>query len=231
MDGEQAALVTVGQPGAAGDHGATLTGGGLVVRTPVTAGPHDVDVTFLRRSQALVEQVRDPFRNPRRGGVAGPIPIVNSVTVRGPYGDRGAGDTPSRRRIFLCAPATPAGEPACATEILTGLARRAYRRPATAADIGLLRGFHDDARAGGEDFEGGIERALRYLLASPDFLFRFEADPVDAAAGGAYPVSDLELASRLSFFLGAACRTTSCWRRRKRGGSATRPSSSGRSGG
>ena len=176
-------------------------GGGLVVRTPVAAGPRDIGVTFHRRSQALVEQVRDPFRHPRRGGVAGPIPIVSSVTIRGPYDDRGAGDTPSRRRVFVCTPETPGDEPACADEILTGLARRAYRRPATAADVSLLRRFYDDARAAGEDFEGGIERALRYLLASPDFLFRFEADPVGAAAGGVYPVSDLELASRLSFFL------------------------------
>ena len=86
-------------------------------------------------------------------------------------------------------------------EILTGLARRAYRRPATAADVSLLRRFYDEARAAGEDFEGGIERALRYLLAGPDLLFRFEADPVDAAAGSVHPVPDVELASRLSFFL------------------------------
>ena len=201
VDGEQVALATVGPPGADDEGGATLEGSTLVVRTPVAAGPHDVGVTFHRRSQALVEQVRDPFRNPRRGGVAGPIPVVSRVTVRGPYGDRGAGDTPSRRRVFVCMPQSPGDEPACATEILTALARRAYRRPAAAGDVTLLRRFYDEARAGGEDFEGGIERALRYLLASPDFLFRFEADPVDAAAGGVYPVSDFELASRLSFFL------------------------------
>ena len=201
VDGEQVALATVGPPGADDEGGATLEGSTLVVRTPVAAGPHDVGVTFHRRSQALVEQVRDPFRNPRRGGVAGPIPVVSRVTVRGPYGDRGAGDTPSRRRVFVCMPESPGDEPACAAEILTALARRAYRRPAAAGDVTLLRRFYDEARAGGEDFEGGIERALRYLLASPDFLFRFEADPVDAAAGGVYPVSDFELASRLSFFL------------------------------
>ena len=201
VDGEQVAVVTAGQPVADDERGVYHEGGTLVVRTPVAAGPRDVGVTFHRRSRALVEQVRDPFRNPRRGGVAGPIPIVSSVTIRGPYGDRGAGDTPSRRRIFVCAPETPADEPACAGEILSRLARRAYRRPATAADVALLRRFYDDARAGGDDFEGGIERALRYLLASPDFLFRFEADPVDAAAGSVHPVSDVELASRLSFFL------------------------------
>ena len=201
VDGERVALVTVGQPVADGERGVYHEDGELIVRTPVAAGPRDVGVTFHRRSQALVEQVRDPFRNPRRGGVAGPVPIVGSVTIRGPYGDRGAGDTPSRRRIFVCAPETPGDEPACATEILTRLARRAYRRPAAAADVALLRRFYDEARRGGEDFAGGVERALRYLLASPDFLFRFEAEPVDAAAGGVYRVSDFELASRLSFFL------------------------------
>ena len=201
VDGEQVALVTAGQPVSDDERGIYHEGGTLVVRAPVAAGPRDVGVAFHRRSQALVEQVREPFRNPRRGGVAGPIPIVSSVTIRGPFGDRGAGDTPSRRRIFVCAPETPADEPACAGEILSRLARRAYRRPATAADVALLRRFYDDARAGGDDFEGGIERALRYLLASPDFLFRFEADPVDAAAGSVHPVPDVELASRLSFFL------------------------------
>ena len=200
VDGERLALVTAGEA-VTDDRGVYHDGGSLVVRAPVRAGPRDVGVTFHRRSQALVEQVREPFRNPRRGGVAGPIPVVSSVTVRGPYDDRGAGDTPSRRRVFVCAPASPADEPACAAEILTGLARRAYRRPATAADVSLLRRFYDDARAAGDDFEGGIERALRYLLASPDFLFRFEADPVDAAAGSVHPVPDVELASRLSFFL------------------------------
>ena len=201
VDGERVALVTVGEPVADDGRGVYHEGGSLVVRAPVAAGPRDVGVTFHRRSQALVEQVREPFPNPRRGGGAGSIPIVSSVTIRGPYGDGGAGDTPSRRRIFVCAPEVPADEPACADEILTGLARRAYRRPATPADVSLLRRFYDDARAAGEDFGGGIERALRYLLASPDFLFRFESDPVDAAAGSVHPVPDVELASRLSFFL------------------------------
>ena len=125
---------------------------------------------------------------------------VLTVGGRQKLRDLGAGSA-GRRRIFVCAPETPADEPACAGEILSRLARRAYRRPATAADVALLRRFYDDARAGGDDFEGGIERALRYLLASPDFLFRFEADPVDAAAGSVHPVPDVELASRLSFFL------------------------------
>ena len=140
MDGEPVALVTVGEPVADGERGVYHEGGELVVRTPVAAGPRDVGVTFHRRSQALVEQVRDPFRNPRRGGVAGPIPVVSSVTIRGPYGDRGAGDTPSRRRIFVCAPEGPGDEPACATEdpdpagaARLSPARRRRRRRAAAA--------------------------------------------------------------------------------------------------
>ena len=128
VDGERLALVTVGEAVADDERGVYHEGGSLVVRAPVAAGPRDVGVTFHRRSRALVEQVREPFRNSRRGGVAGPIPVVSSVTVRGPYGDRGAGDTLSRRRVFVCTPEAPVDEPSCAAAILTGLARRAYRR-------------------------------------------------------------------------------------------------------
>ena len=201
IDGAQATLATLGRPGPEDDPGDYLNAGELVVRLPVTAGPHDVGVTFYRNPRSLVEQVRDPFQNPRRGGVAGSIPIVSSVTIRGPYDERGAGDTPSRRRIFTCRPAERASARGCASDLLAGLARRAYRRPATDADVRLLLRFHDDARTEGAAFEAGIERALRYLLASPDFLFRIEADPVDAADAAVYRLTDLELASRLSFFL------------------------------
>ena len=183
IDAEQVELARLGPPGTEEVPGTTLTAGALTVRVPVSAGPHDVGVTFYQNPRSLVEQVRDPFQNPRRGGVAGPIPIVSSVTIRGPYDERGAGDTPSRRRVFTCVPTTAFDERSCASEILTGLARRAYRRPATEADVSLLLTFYDDGRAAG-NFETGIERALRYVLASPDYLFRVEADPVDVGVSG-----------------------------------------------
>ena len=201
VDGTQVALVNLGEPALGDDPASYLTAGELTVRVPVTAGPHDVGVTFYQNPRSLVEQVREPFQNPRRGGVAGSIPIINTVTIQGPYNDFGAGDTPSRRRIFSCVPATVADEKTCATTILASLARRGYRRPTTSADVALLLEFYENARAAGGDFEAGIERALRYLLASPDLLFRVEADPVDVSASGVYQVTDIELASRLAFFL------------------------------
>jgi hypothetical protein len=130
-------------------------------------------------------------------------PYVDRVTITGPIGDSGTGpvaDTPSRRAILRCRPARAAEESACARKIFTTLARRAYRRPVTDADLEpLLRFFRDGQTEGG--FEAGIERALQRLLISPEFLFRIERDPKAIAAGTNYRISDLELASRLSFFL------------------------------
>ncbi|MEE2637424.1 MAG: DUF1592 domain-containing protein [Acidobacteriota bacterium] len=201
IDGEQVDLVTLGDSGVLDPASRVLEGRQLTIRVPVSAGPHDVGVTFYQRPRSLVEQARDPFQNPRRGGVAGPIPTVSNVTIRGPYDDRGAGDTPSRRRLFTCTPEIATDETPCVTDILERLARRAYRRPVNPSDIATLRRFYDDARREGGGFEAGLERVLRYLLASPDFLFRMEVDPVDAPPRGVYPVADIELASRLSFFL------------------------------
>jgi hypothetical protein len=122
------------------------------------------------------------------------------VTIRGPFDVSGPGDTPSRRRIFTCRPASPAEEAGCAREILSRLARRAYRRPSTDADLGDLMPFFAEGRDAGS-FETGIQLALERLLVSPQFLFRIEREPDGAGAGTAYRVSDLELASRLSFFI------------------------------
>jgi hypothetical protein len=122
------------------------------------------------------------------------------MTISGPFNADGAGDTPSRQRIFTCRPARASEERTCATKIISRLARRAYRRPVTDADLsGLLR-FYDDGRKN-NGFEAGVEMALRAMLASPKFVFRAERDPDGIAAGGVYTLSDLELASRLSFFL------------------------------
>ena len=203
VDGEQVEVVTLAPDVDSGASNPYANASSVTVRVPVPAGPHDVGVTFFRNPAALVEQVRLPFQNPRRGGAAGPIPIVSSITVTGPYNPQGAGETPSRARIFACRPAVaePDGETGCATRILSSLARLAYRRPVTGEDLDTLLGFYTDERAAGGSFEAGIELALRWLLASPDFLFRVEAPPADLAGAGVYRVSDLELASRLSFFL------------------------------
>ena len=182
------------------------TDGIHAVRTAVEGGPHDVAVTFHKQPTALVERVREVFENPtisNNVGVGGRMPTVTSMTIAGPHAEAGAGDTPSRRRIFVCRPAAPADEASCARTILSALARRAYRGHADDAAVGVLLDFHRDARAAGGGFEDGIELAIRRLLVSPEFLFRIEADPRPAPAGNpaVYRIADLDLASRLSFFL------------------------------
>ena len=185
----------------------------LIVQVPVTAGPHEITVTFPKKSHAQREtrdgqfragappQLRKPFvkSNVSYGTVSG-LPLVHRVFVEGPFGVTGPGDTPSRRRIFVCYPSEPADEAPCAEEIISTLARRAYRRPPTAEEIQeLLRLYETNRQTAG--FESGIQMALRALLVQPEFLFRIEQDPSEQIPGAVYPVSDLELASRLSFFL------------------------------
>jgi mono/diheme cytochrome c family protein len=174
----------------------------LHIRIPVTAGPHTLGVTFPKNNPSLLlETERQPYqahfnmyRHPRIH------PALYSIVVVGPYDATGVGDTPSRRRIFVCHPVKPSDEEGCAKEILSNFARRAYRRPVTDADLQMPLKFYRDTRTG-EGFEAGIERGLRALLISPEFLFRVEQDPANIAPNTAYRLSDLELASRLSFFL------------------------------
>ena len=113
----------------------------------------------------------------------------------------GPGDTPSRKLIFVCRPTSQADELPCAKKIIGALARRAYRRPVSDNDLETLLTFYQKGRNEGGSFDSGIEAAIQLILASPEFLFRFEPDPPALAAGAAYRISDLELASRLSFFL------------------------------
>ena len=167
----------------------------LEVRMPMKAGPRLIGVTFIERNEVRDEQVL----RPRARGV-GPALAIATVTISGPYNAKGAGDTPARQRIFVCRPATSADETPCARRILSTLQRHAYRRPVTDEDVQSLMPFYTAGRAEG-GFDLGIQRALQRLLMSPQFLFRVEHDPPNAAAGSSHPVSDVELASRLSFFL------------------------------
>ena len=211
IDGERIALLTVGKAPDPDDPRGLYTPQieTLEVRTPVTAGPHEVGVAFLRKTSAEPEGIRKlylrPFTGEGSGGDSRFQPYVESLTIAGPYESSGARPvegTPSRERIFTCRPASGATleETACAREILSTIARRAYRRPVTDDDVERLLVFYERGRAGGS-FDTGIEMALRRLLVSPEFLFRVERDPEGVEGGESYRVSDLELASRLSFFL------------------------------
>ena len=180
---------------------------GQEVRFTVGAGPHLLAVSFVDQAWVL-EGMRRPHYAVTSYEYAGDQtvdPGIGRVELRGPYNVTGRGDTPSRRAIFACRPPADAvasgpNEVACAREILGTLGRRAFRRPVTEADLEMLLGFFEMGRADG-DFDAGIEMALRRVLVSPDFLFRRERDPEGVAAGAPYTISELELASRLSFFL------------------------------
>jgi len=173
----------------------------LKVRLPVKAGSHKVAAAFLKKPSALLETERQPYqahfnyyRHPRIQ------PAIYSISIVGPYDAAGPGETPSRQRIFVCRPAGESEEEGCAQRIIETLMRRAYRRPVTARDFAGPLAFYREARAA-EGFEAGIEMALRAVLVSPEFLFRVERDPEGVAPKTPYRISQLELASRLSFFL------------------------------
>jgi len=172
------------------------------VRVPVKAGPRVVTATFIKKTSALAESIRQPFDRPHgEGDYLMYEPHLGTVTITGPFDPAGVHDTPSRRRVFTCNPAAPAEETPCAKKILAGLARRAYRRPVTDAEVGVLLNFYNEARLQtiSGSFDAGIEKALRAVLVSPDFLYRVEADSPKGSAISR--LSDLELASRLSFLL------------------------------
>jgi hypothetical protein len=173
----------------------------LRTRLKTTAGPHQVGVAFLARSASLLESTRQPlnvhfnfYRHPRLG------PAVYQVSISGPFNATGPGDTPSRRRVFICRPENEEDEEKCAERIVAQLARRAFRRPVADDDLQPLMGLYRQARVEG-DFDEGIAAALSGVLVNPQFLFHIERDPPAAPAGTAYRIADTELASRLSFFL------------------------------
>ena len=172
----------------------------LEVRFPAKAGTRLVGVAFLKQTAKPVGILMPRLLLSDIEHYKGGDPAVESVTITGPYGANGLGDTPSRRKVFVCSPTGTADEEPCARKILTTLARRAYRRPVTEEDVQELLSLYHVGRNEGS-FEAGIQMALEGILAGPEFLFRVEHDPANVAPGAAYPVSDLELASRLSFFL------------------------------
>jgi hypothetical protein len=174
----------------------------LQVRVPVKAGLHRVVATILKSDDAEPEGP-GPANLPiwsRDSDVPTVPAAISSLLVGGPYDARVPQGSPSRRLLFVCQPASSADETPCATKILSRLARRAYRRPASPDDVQTLLAFYKTARSTG-NFDEGIRAALERVLVSPDFLFRIEADPAKAAPGEVYRISDVELASRLSFFL------------------------------
>jgi cytochrome c551/c552 len=171
------------------------------------AGPQTLGVAFLQKSyeanEDLVHRPGASTFDPNIGMQYGydTVPHLARVDITGPYHATGPGDTPSRRRIFVCHPTAPADEIPCARKILSNLAQRAFRRAPSDSDLESLLSFYQQERNKGASFEAGIEIALRRILADPEFVFRFEATPANVAPGERYRIGDTELASRLSFFL------------------------------
>jgi len=183
------------------------TNGGLSLRTgriSVKAGPHRVSAAFMPKFSGLADDLVAPIEYTLADAIGAPqllqVPHLQDFTITGPYTVSGVSDTPVRRRVFKCRPVSPGEELRCATTIITNLARQAYRRPVTQEDLEGLLGFYETARKNA-DFESGIRTALQAILASPKFVFRLEQRPVNIAAGQTYRINDLELASRMSYFL------------------------------
>jgi mono/diheme cytochrome c family protein len=172
----------------------------LRARIPIKAGPHEVAVTFPRKNSSETAEPLELHSYDHDLQNMNGIPLVDHVDITGPLQATSSGETPSRRRIFSCKPASAAEETACARKILSTLARRAYRGPVAPSDLDALMEFYENARKK-SGFEGGVQNALHVMLATPKFLFRSEPDPANVRSGQIYKIDDLALASRLSFFL------------------------------
>ena len=167
-------------------------------RVPVKAGPHTIGAALVDRVRgAGVDEQYSDFRINSAFTAPGG---VQTVVITGPFNPTSTGDTPSRHRIFVCMPATEASEAGCARKIVLTIARRAYRRPVTEDEISTLLSFYEKGRAGG-DFENGIQQAIARILVAPAFLYRTETEPTGTKPGTSYRLNNLDLASRLSFFL------------------------------
>ena len=208
VDGNQVRLVTAGghdeflrMTANPGTFGAELDKQ-LTVRIPLKAGPHVITASTLLRSHAEKDDLVKPFLRTTIDGldIMGD-PSVDRLTVEGPLNPTGPGQTPSRAKIFVCVPQNEREELPCARKIIAALLHRAYRRPIRDADLETPLSFYQRRRNGKGSFGAGIEAALQFILASPEFLFRFEPDPSGLPVDAAYQLGDLALASRLSFFL------------------------------
>jgi mono/diheme cytochrome c family protein len=208
MDGKRVALITAGgkadfvrMASNPGDFGLELDKR-LTVRIPVKAGLHSIAAAVLLRSHAEADALIKPFMRTTIDGldITGD-PSVDRISVEGPFEATGVGNTPSRNKIYVCKPANAQDELPCARKIISTLLRHAWRRPLTDSDLETPLSFFQKQRNQKGTFDAGIESALQFILASPEFLFRFEGDPRDVPAGAVYQLSDVALASRLSFFL------------------------------
>jgi mono/diheme cytochrome c family protein len=193
-----------GRGGGPGGLDLTLDGAQVKVDNPrgfrmkVTAGPHAIGLALVDRQRgAGVDEIYSDFRTNATFTTPGGVP---TLVVTGPFNATGAGDTPSRRAIFSCKPTSAAEDATCARTILSSLARRAYRGPVSAAEVNTLLEFYREGRKSG-DFDSGIQHALARILVAPRFVYRIEEEPATVASGQVYRISDVELASRLSFFL------------------------------
>src|SRR4030095_16552440 len=166
----------------------------------ITAGPHEVRFTFIEQTTQEQNVWQPVLRDSLEAHNPSGIPRLRTGNIEGPYNVTGISDTPSRKRVFVCTPASAAQETACASKILSTVARRAFRRPVLDADMTAPMAFYREARTDG-DFNAGIRAGPARILASPSFLFRAEQDAASLPAGAAHTITDLELASRLSFFL------------------------------
>jgi mono/diheme cytochrome c family protein len=213
LDGARVKLVTIGGPEDAnlGNTNPTASAEQLSkrveTRIPVKAGPHTVTIAFLQKSTGPSVDLLEPFGREKLDPIntAG-IPEIDFLSISGPFNQTGPGDTPTRRAILTCRPQANSGNAksediTCARKILTTLGRKAYRRPVTDSETERLLTYFQHGRNEGGTFDAGIENALAFLLVNPEFLFRSETDPPGTLPGTAYRISDLELASRLSFFL------------------------------
>jgi cytochrome c551/c552 len=200
VDGERMALLDV-EP-----RKIPSTGDLRSQRVKVKAGPHNVAVTFLQKTEGPVDDFVSPYERSLTDVTVGDmqgfssLPHMKNIAVSGPYNTAGVGDTPSRRKVFVCRPANATDEIPCAKKILSSVARQAYRRPVTDKDTEVLLSFYQNGRNKG-DFEAGIQMGLQRILADPEFVTRFERVPDKVTPGSPYRISDLELASRLSYFI------------------------------
>jgi hypothetical protein len=207
IDGDEVFSTTIGGPQDHEEQGKSLTDwqpvidARLTTRVKVTAGPHDVGFTWRERPAQMQDVWQPGRRDSQEIHMVGGIPKIRTAMIEGPYNVTGVSASPSRQRVFVCRPQSPSEEAACAERIFSNLTRRAYRRSVTAEDVQAPMTFYKQTRQAGETFDEGIRSGLARVLTSTSFLYRMERDAAGVRPGAAHSVSDVELATRLSFFL------------------------------